>query len=79
MGEPAGGQRIPRDKTEDNRRRQESGTGGRSGPEPRNVEKGDRRRDEGGPGQQRDHIDPAAEAWARNPNLSPPIHLVRPE
>lgn len=79
MGEQAEGQRIPPDKNEDNRRRQESGTGGRRGREPRDVEKGDRRRDEGGPGQQRKHVDPAAEAWSRNPNLSPPIHLASPE
>jgi hypothetical protein len=46
-----GGRGFPEDQKEDSRRRQESGqSGGERRPEP--VEKGDARRDRGGPGQQ---------------------------
>jgi len=79
MGERAGGQRIPTEQFEDSRRRQESGQDGRRGHDQPKEEKGDKRRDEGGPGQEPHNVDPAEAAWSRNTNLSPPIHPIRPE
>jgi hypothetical protein len=56
---------VPEQQKEDSRRRQESGqAGGERFPEP--VEKGDARRDKGGPGQQGDvERDDAAEVERR--------------